>query len=139
MEMEASLLKGLFNDLTRTLLSSAIMLDDLHLQLPQDSEPYDSWWLANEQLKRAIEFFLELRSTCFYYLGSFDLRDKGKGNGRNLEPQSPIDPKISEALYEIIDSCHKLLEKNKGKVPLREVKRVLKLAEEASKVKKVAI
>lgn len=126
MENKASILKGLFNDLTRTLLSSAIVLDDLHLQLQQDSEPYESWWLANEHLKRAIELFLEMRSTCFWYLDSVDLRDKGKGNGRFLEPQDPIDPQISEALHAIIDSCHKLLERGKGKVPLREVKSVLK-------------
>ena len=62
MEREPSMIRGLLNDLTRTLLSSAIFLDDLHLNLQPNSESYDAWWLANEQLKRAIEFFLELRS-----------------------------------------------------------------------------
>jgi len=137
MEKETSLLKGLFNDLNRTLLFSAILLDDLHLQLQQDSELYDSWWLANQQLNRAIEFFLELRSTCFWFLSSVDLRNKGNGDGRFLEPQDR--KKISEAFNIIIDSCHKLLGKGKGRVPVREVKRVLKVAEEASKFKKMAI
>jgi hypothetical protein len=68
MEEEPSMLKGLLNDLTRTLFSSAIFLDDLHLNLQPDSEFYDAWWQANEQLKRAIEFFLELRSTCIWHL-----------------------------------------------------------------------
>ena len=56
------MMKALFNDLTRALLSSAIFLDDLHLNLRPESEFYEDWWLANEELKRAIEFFLELKS-----------------------------------------------------------------------------
>jgi hypothetical protein len=70
MEEESSILKALFNDLTRTLFSSAIFLDDLHMNLNPESEVYDAWWLANEQLKRAIEFFLELRSNFFGSMGS---------------------------------------------------------------------
>lgn len=138
MENEASLLKGLFNDLTRTLLSSAILLDDLHLQLGQDSELYDSWWLANEQLKRAVEFFLELRSTCFWFLSSIEFKGNARGKGHFLKAQDPAGLKTSEALETIIDSCHKLLGKGKGRVPLLEVKRVLHIAEEASRVKEMA-
>jgi hypothetical protein len=70
---DSDLMKGLFNDLTRTLLSSAIFLDDLHLNIKPHSEVYDAWWQANEQLKRAIEFFLELRSAYFWFWDSVDL------------------------------------------------------------------
>jgi hypothetical protein len=45
MEEEPLMIKGLFNDLTRTLFSSAICLDDLHLNLNPTSEVYDDWWL----------------------------------------------------------------------------------------------
>jgi hypothetical protein len=63
-----SMMKALFNDLTRALLSSAIFLDDIHMNLRPESEFYEAWWLANEQLKRAIEFFLELKSYFFRVL-----------------------------------------------------------------------
>jgi len=79
-EEDSDLMKGLFNDLTRTLFSSAIFLDDLHLNIRPHSEVYDSWWQANEQLKRAIEFFLELRSTYFWFWDSADLGIKKNGD-----------------------------------------------------------
>lgn len=62
------MMKALFNDLTRALLSSAIFLDDLHLNLRPESEFYEAWWLANEELQRAIEFFLELKSNFIRFL-----------------------------------------------------------------------
>jgi hypothetical protein len=97
MKQEPSMMKGLFNDLTRTLLSSAIFLDDLHLNLQPDSDVYDAWWLANKQLKRAIEFFLELRSTCFWYLSSVDLKSTGNADGHFSKLQGPTHfPDISQ-------------------------------------------
>jgi hypothetical protein len=88
-EDESALMKGMFNDLTRTLFSSAIFLDDLHLNLQPHSEVYDAWWLANEQLKRAIEFFLELRSTCFWFFDSVDLGTKeNKDDHSKLQAQA---------------------------------------------------
>ena len=92
MEQEPSMMKGLLNDLTRTLLSSAIFLDDLHLNLQPNSEVYDAWWLANEQLKRAIGFFLELKSTCFWFRGSVDLGNKGNGDGHFSKLQDQTQP-----------------------------------------------
>jgi CheY-like chemotaxis protein len=55
-------LRGFINDLTRTLTASMVHLDDLLLELDEDSEEFDHAWLLNRQLGRALEFFLEMRA-----------------------------------------------------------------------------
>ncbi len=55
-------IRGLINDLTRTLMGTMLHLDDLLLRLDNDSEEFGEAWLANQQLQRSLEFFLELRS-----------------------------------------------------------------------------
>ena len=62
MEAPPSTIRGLINDLTRTLTGSLVHMDDLLLQLNNDSKEFDDAWLANHQLERALEFFIELRS-----------------------------------------------------------------------------
>lgn len=62
MEKSASTIRGLINDLTRTLTGSLVHMDDLLLQLDNNSGEFDDAWLANHQLERALEFFIELRS-----------------------------------------------------------------------------
>jgi CheY-like chemotaxis protein len=57
-----STIRGLINDLTRTLTGSMVHMDDLLLRLDNDSGEFDDAWLANQQLERALEFFIELRS-----------------------------------------------------------------------------
>ena len=62
MEVLPSTIRGLINDLTRTLTGSLVHMDDLLLHLDNDSGEFDDAWLANHQLERALEFFIELRS-----------------------------------------------------------------------------
>ena len=62
MEAPPSTIRGLINDLTRTLTGSLVHMDDLLLHLDNDSGEFDDAWLANHQLERALEFFIELRS-----------------------------------------------------------------------------
>jgi CheY-like chemotaxis protein len=62
MEKLPSPIRGLINDLTRTLTGSLVHMDDLLLHLDNDSGEFDDAWLANHQLGRALEFFIELRS-----------------------------------------------------------------------------
>ena len=62
MEKPLSTIRGLINDLTRTLSGSLVHMDDLLLHLDNDSSEFDDAWLANHQLERALEFFIELRS-----------------------------------------------------------------------------
>lgn len=57
-----SSMRGLINDLTRTLTGTMVHMDDLLLHLDNDSGEFDDAWLANHQLERALEFFIELRS-----------------------------------------------------------------------------
>jgi CheY-like chemotaxis protein len=62
MEEPPSTIRGLINDLTRTLTGSMVHMDDLLLHLDNDSGEFNDAWLANHQLERALEFFVELRS-----------------------------------------------------------------------------
>jgi CheY-like chemotaxis protein len=62
MEEPPSTIRGLINDLTRTLTGSMVHMDDLLLHLDNDSGEFSDAWLANHQLERALEFFIELRS-----------------------------------------------------------------------------
>jgi len=62
MEALPSSIRGLINDLTRTLTGSLVHMDDLLLNLDNNSGEFDDAWLANHQLERALEFFIELRS-----------------------------------------------------------------------------
>jgi len=62
-----SKIRGLFNDLTRSLLASAIYMDDLSLQIEEDSEAYYNWWNVNTQINQAIKYYLELKD-LFYDL-----------------------------------------------------------------------
>ena len=55
-------LRGFINDLTRTLTASMVHLDDLLLELDEDSDEFYHALLANQQLGRALEFSLEMRS-----------------------------------------------------------------------------
>ena len=62
MESPAMPIRGLINDLTRTLTGSIVHMDNLLLHLDNDSREFEEAWLANHQLSRALEFFIELRS-----------------------------------------------------------------------------
>jgi CheY-like chemotaxis protein len=62
MEAPAITIRGLINDLTRTLTGSLVHMDNLLLHINNDSGEFDEALLANYQLERALEFFIELRS-----------------------------------------------------------------------------
>jgi hypothetical protein len=54
--------RGLINDLLRSLSAALIHMDDLILKLDNFSMEYQDAWLINEQLQRSIEIFMALRS-----------------------------------------------------------------------------
>jgi CheY-like chemotaxis protein len=65
-------IRGLINDLTRTLTASIVHLDDLLLSLDNDSKEFADAWQANGQLERALNFFFQLRSEYLIWQeGSF--------------------------------------------------------------------
>jgi hypothetical protein len=71
MEKPYSEIRGLINDLTRTLTASLVHLDNLLLRLNKNNEEFSEAWLANQQLERCLEFFIQLRSVL---LCTFDSR-----------------------------------------------------------------
>ena len=76
MEALPSSIRGLINDLTRTLTGSLVHMDDLLLHLDNDSGEFDDARLANHQLERALEFFIELRSE--YMIRQESIKEKAK-------------------------------------------------------------
>jgi CheY-like chemotaxis protein len=76
MEAAPSTIRGLINDLTRTLTGSLVHMDDLLLHLGNDSGEFDDARLANHQLERALEFFIELRSEYMIRQDSIKKQEK---------------------------------------------------------------
>ena len=76
MEALPSSIRGLINDLTRTLTGSMVHMDNLLLHLDYDSGECEDAWLANYQLERALEFFIELRSEYMIPQGSSNKQAK---------------------------------------------------------------
>lgn len=78
MEKPPSTIRGLINDLARTLTASLVHLDDLLLRLDKDTDGFGEAWLTNQQLERALEFFIELRS-------EYIMQDNRQDNQRLLK------------------------------------------------------
>lgn len=68
MENQHSLIRGLINNLLRSLSADLVHVDNLIMKIEKNSEGFSEAMLTNEQLSRSIELFLELRSECNYFL-----------------------------------------------------------------------
>jgi CheY-like chemotaxis protein len=100
MEAPAITIRGLINDLTRTLTGSLVHMDNLLLHLDNDSGEFNEAWLANYQLERALEFFIELRSE--YIIRQ---ENQGKTNFYNLAAAEKLLHKFNNLLTVIIGYC----------------------------------
>jgi hypothetical protein len=82
MEDYSGHIRGLINDLLRSLSSALIHLDDLMMKIDRDSAMFPDVCLTNEQLERSVEVFVELRSQSnhlFEHLSVFDDNYKDTG------------------------------------------------------------
>jgi CheY-like chemotaxis protein len=70
MEKHSVIIRGLINDLLRALSASLVHADDWIMKLEQNSDGFSDAILANEQISRSIELFLDLRSE-FIYLNNY--------------------------------------------------------------------
>ena len=104
MEAPAITIRGLINDLTRTLTGSMVHLDDLLLQLDNKSSEYDDAWLANQQLERALEFFIELRSLYLFWQEKFQHIEWSSGTD-SLSTIDILTHKLYNALLVITTKC----------------------------------
>jgi len=102
MEKSASNIRGLINDLTRTLTGSLVHMDDLLLQLDNDSGEFDDAWLANHQLERALEFFIELRSE---YMIRQDFINQKKTKSYNLTAAETLLHNFNNLLAVVVGYC----------------------------------
>ena len=77
MENHSPIIRGLINDLLRSLSAALVHLDDLIMKIERNSEGFSDAFLTNEQLSRSIELFLGLHSECNYVLNQiFNTKDK---------------------------------------------------------------
>jgi len=75
MEDYSGHIRGLINDLLRSLSAALIHLDDLMIKMDRDSDMFSDVCLTNEQLERSVEVFVELRSQSnhlFEHLSVYD-------------------------------------------------------------------
>jgi CheY-like chemotaxis protein len=150
-----STLRGLINDLTRTLTGSMVHLDDLLLRLDDNSEEFDDAWLVNQQLERALEFFIELRSLYLTWqdklqyeitsfgigsLSTIDILAHKLNNALLLITASDLmpiysnkyvdDPDNYQLIYQTIDNIKRFiceaLNPNRYRFPDSEVKKAIK-------------
>lgn len=67
MEDHSSSMRGIINDLLRSLSAALLHTDDLIMKIERDSVGFSDAILTNQQLSRSIELFLELRWECHYF------------------------------------------------------------------------
>jgi hypothetical protein len=68
-------IRGLINDLLRSLSAALVHLDDLILKIDKNSDIFPDVCLTDEQLGRSVEVFLELRSQSNYLLEHLSVYD----------------------------------------------------------------
>lgn len=80
------IIRELINDLTRTLSSAMVHLDDLLLRINMNSDEYDDALMATDQLGRAFELFIELRWNYFLWINHGRYRGKEKITPNEAKP-----------------------------------------------------
>lgn len=68
MEEHSSIMRGLVNDLLRSLSAALVHVDDLIMKVEMNSDAFPDVILTNEQLSRSIKLFLDLRSECSFFI-----------------------------------------------------------------------
>lgn len=103
-----SVIRGLINDLTRSLTASFVHLDNSLLIIDKNTDTSAEIWLANEQLERSLELFLELRS---FYL-SIDLNKTIIINNNTINISNTVIHNINNLLTVIVGCCDIMFEKD---------------------------
>ena len=68
MQTYSATIRGLINDLLRSLSAAMVHIDDLIIKLDKESSIYADVLLTHEQIQRSVEIFLELRSESTYFI-----------------------------------------------------------------------
>jgi len=107
-------IRGLINDLTRTLAASLIHLDDLLLDLDKKSAFFDHAVLLDQQLGRALEFFLEMRSDFLIWQDIHHVSNTKKKSGGKKKSKRPFNARLSSSCR---DSEQHQKTKKRGRLP----------------------
>lgn len=110
-----SAIRGLINDLTRSLTASFVHLDNSLVRIDKNTDTFADIWLANEQLERSLELFLELRS--LYLL--IDLDKILFTNNKINIVRDPLIHNLNNLLTVIVGCCDIMYEKG-GENKIRE-------------------
>lgn len=103
-------MRGLIHDLTISLTASFVHLDNLMIEVDKNNDLFDELWLANDQLERSLEFFLELRS--LYLMVDLD-KTIIVNNKDNIFVNSLIN-NINNLLTVIVGCCDIIYETDDG-------------------------
>ena len=120
MEKHSSILRGLVNDLLRSLSAALVHVDDLIMKVERNSDVFPDAVLTNEQLSRSIELFMDLRSECSYLIEQLFIRhnysrEESHKSSIGLEKQG-----LNEIFTTVLGYCDlMLLDSNKTEIKNR--------------------
>jgi CheY-like chemotaxis protein len=109
MEDNASNIRGLINDLLRSLSAALVHVDDLIMKVERNSNAFPDAILTNEQLSRSIELFLDLRSECNYLLEHLFVDNHNSLNKSAKLTISKFRHGMNELYTTVLGSCDLLL------------------------------
>jgi hypothetical protein len=112
MENHSSIIRGLINDLLRSLSAALVHVDDLIMKVERNSNAFPDAILTNEQLSRSIELFLELRSECNYFLEHLFVHNHTSLNESAKLTTSKFRHGLNELYTTVLGSCDLLLVDN---------------------------
>ena len=119
MESAIVRIRGLINDLTRSLSGAIVHIDDLFMIIDNKSDAFDDIYLTNAQISRSLELFLELRLDLLLIMEPSLMKEYAYLNNKHIPMVDKYVRELNELLTVII-MCTDLLpideEVNKFKI-----------------------
>ena len=105
MENHSSIIRGLINDLLRSLSAALIHVDDLIMKIEKNSDQFSDAMLTNKQLSKSVELFLDLRSECNYFFDQLSIEDNTLLN-ETIKPRiKQVKHGINELVTSVLGAC----------------------------------
>ncbi len=108
MESAIVRIRGLINDLTRSLSGAIVHIDDSFMVLDKQSHAFDDICLTNEQLSRSLELFLELRLDLLLFTEPSLMKEYAYLHNKHISIEGKFAHELNELLTVII-MCADLL------------------------------
>jgi CheY-like chemotaxis protein len=98
MESATFRIRGLINDLTRSLSGAIVHIDDLFMIVDNKSDAFDDMYLTNAQISRSLEIFLELRLDLLLLLEPYLTTEYAHPNDKHVSIGNIHAHKLNELL-----------------------------------------